>query len=60
MILQVREELEAIQQKYPDRFKLWYTVDRPKEGNDNEIIIREIFLEISFPKIKVLRKFFII
>ena len=60
MILQVREELEAIQQKYPDRFKLWYTVDRPKEGNDNEIIIREIFLEISFPKKKVLRKFFII
>merc|ERR1719232_472881 len=28
----VREELEAIQEKHPDRFKLWYTVDRPKEG----------------------------
>ena len=28
----VREELEAVQEKYPDRFKLWYTVDRPKEG----------------------------
>ena len=31
----VREELEAIQEKHPDRFKLWYTVDRPKEGNIN-------------------------
>lgn len=28
----VREELEAIQAEHPDRFKLWYTVDRPKEG----------------------------
>ena len=27
----VREELEAIQAAHPDRFKLWYTVDRPKE-----------------------------
>jgi cytochrome-b5 reductase len=28
----VREELEAVQQQHPDRFKLWYTVDRPNEG----------------------------
>lgn len=28
----VREELEAVQQQHPDRFKLWYTVDRPTEG----------------------------
>jgi len=28
----VREELEAIQAENPDRFKLWYTVDRPNEG----------------------------
>lgn len=28
----VREELEAVQQAHPDRFKLWYTVDRPKDG----------------------------
>jgi len=28
----VREELEAIQAAHPDRFKLWYTVDRPKDG----------------------------
>ena len=28
----VREELEALQAEHPDRFKLWYTVDRPKEG----------------------------
>ena len=29
----VRGELEAIQAQHPDRFKLWYTVDRPNEGN---------------------------
>jgi len=28
----VREELEAVQAQHPDRFKLWYTVDRPNEG----------------------------
>ena len=56
MILQVREELEAIQQKYPDRFKLWYTVDRPKEGNDNNDIIREIFLKSVSRKKKLFEK----
>jgi len=28
----LRKELEEVQEKYPDRFKLWYTVDRPSEG----------------------------
>ena len=27
----VRSELETIQQNHPDRFSLWYTLDRPKE-----------------------------
>jgi cytochrome-b5 reductase len=27
-----REQLEALQSAHPDQFKLWYTVDRPKEG----------------------------
>merc|ERR1712051_150340 len=49
----VREELEAIQQKYPERFKLWYTVDRPKEGWTygsgfvNDTMIKEHFFEPS-------------
>ena len=28
----LREELEEVQKQFPDRFKLWYTVDRPAEG----------------------------
>ena len=28
----LREELEEVQKQYPERFKLWYTVDRPGEG----------------------------
>lgn len=28
----VRDELEGFQRQFPDRFKLWYTVDRPNEG----------------------------
>jgi len=28
----VRTELEVYSKLYPDRFKLWYTVDRPNEG----------------------------
>jgi len=28
----LRNELEEVQKQHPDRFKLWYTVDRPKEG----------------------------
>jgi len=28
----LRKELEEVQAEHPDRFKLWYTVDRPTEG----------------------------
>lgn len=28
----LREELEDVKKQFPDRFNLWYTVDRPKEG----------------------------
>ncbi|OTF80666.1 NADH-cytochrome b5 reductase 2-like protein, partial [Euroglyphus maynei] len=28
----LRKELEEMSQKHPDRFKLWYTLDRPSEG----------------------------
>ena len=28
----LREELEDVQKQFPERFKLWYTVDRPTEG----------------------------
>lgn len=28
----LRNELEELAAKYPDRFKIWYTVDRPEEG----------------------------
>jgi len=28
----LRKELEEIQEEFPARFKLWYTVDRPSEG----------------------------
>ena len=28
----LREELEEYRNQFPDRFKLWYTVDRPGEG----------------------------
>ena len=27
-----RKELEEVQAQNPDKFKLWYTVDRPTEG----------------------------
>lgn len=43
----VREELEDFQACYPNRFKLWYTLDRPKEdwkysaGFISEEMIRE-------------------
>jgi len=33
----LREELESIKKDFPDRFKLWYTVDRPKEGKQGLI-----------------------
>jgi len=28
----LRAELEEVAEQHPDRFKLWYTVDRPTEG----------------------------
>ena len=28
----LRPELEQVQREFPDRFKLWYTVDRPGAG----------------------------
>jgi len=28
----LRNELEEVQKQHPDRFNLWYTVDRPSEG----------------------------
>jgi len=28
----LRPELESVQAEHPDRFKLWYTLDRPQEG----------------------------
>ena len=28
----LRDELERIEKENPDQFKLWFTVDRPKEG----------------------------
>jgi len=28
----LRKELEDVEKEHPDRFKLWYTVDRPNEG----------------------------
>lgn len=28
----LREDLERIQKEHPDRFSLWYTLDRPKDG----------------------------
>ena len=32
----LREELEDCEKQFPDRFKLWYTVDRPGEGMNRE------------------------
>lgn len=32
----LREELEEVQKEYPERFKLWYTVDRPNEGMNEQ------------------------
>lgn len=42
-----REELESIRDNYPHRFKLWFTLDTPTEGN---IIL---YYNISAPKIKL-------
>ena len=48
-----RESLEKIQKENPDRFKLWYTVDRPTEGWTyssgfiNEDMIRERLFPVA-------------
>lgn len=45
----VREELEAVQQQHPDRFKLWYTVDRPTEGLFmKNVVVFSWFLRLLF------------
>ena len=28
----LRQELEEVEAQHPNKFKLWYTVDRPQEG----------------------------
>lgn len=30
----LRQELEEVQAQHPDKFKLWYTVDRPEPGEE--------------------------
>ena len=40
----LREELEEVQKQFPERFKLWYTVDRPNEGTSFTIILYNIML----------------
>jgi cytochrome-b5 reductase len=49
----LRTELEEQANKYPDRFKLWYTIDRPSDnwkyssGFINEDMIKEHLFEPS-------------
>lgn len=31
----LRKELEAIVEQFPEKFKLWYTIDVPSEGMNN-------------------------
>lgn len=47
----LRAELEAVQKEHPDRFKLWYTVDRPTEGwtYSSGFINAEIIEKALFP-----------
>lgn len=35
----LRDELEEVAKNYPDQVKIWYTVDRPTEGNNNYMFI---------------------
>lgn len=39
----VRKELEEVVAKHPDRFKLWYTLDRPSDGNFFTVFILTTF-----------------
>ena len=47
----LRKELEAVQTEHPDRFKLWYTVDRPGEGwqYSSGFVSAEIIQKTLFP-----------
>ena len=47
----LRKELEAVQTEHPDRFKLWYTVDRPGEGwqYSSGFVSAEIIQKALFP-----------
>lgn len=47
----LRKELEAVQAEHPDRFKLWYTVDRPGEGwqYSSGFVSAEIIQKALFP-----------
>jgi hypothetical protein len=39
----IRKELEAIAAEYPDRFKVWYTLDRPGSGKASVLLLLSIF-----------------
>uniref|UniRef100_A0A8D9FIC2 NADH-cytochrome b5 reductase n=2 Tax=Cacopsylla melanoneura TaxID=428564 RepID=A0A8D9FIC2_9HEMI len=47
----LREELEEAASKYPDQFKLWYTVDRPEDGwkYSTGFVSAEMIAEHLFP-----------
>ena len=47
----LRGELEEVAKNHPDRFKLWYTVDRPTEGwqYSSGFICAEIIEKALFP-----------
>lgn len=42
-----REELEKVEKENPDRFKLWYTLDRPPKGSFGNIFFNSSFLFFS-------------
>ncbi|KAG5897206.1 hypothetical protein JTB14_022557 [Gonioctena quinquepunctata] len=47
----VRKELEEVAEQFPDRFKLWYTLDRPAEGwkYSSGFINEQMLTEHLFP-----------
>jgi hypothetical protein len=46
----IRKELEAIAAEYPDRFKVWYTLDRPGSGKASVFSCYPFsFQSLSFP-----------
>ena len=34
-----RKEIEEVQAEHPDRFQVWYTVDRPSPGNTSSLLV---------------------